>query len=225
MSKHTEEEKSIDIGQVYSKSEQFIENHKKSILAAVVLVVVVISGWFAYSAYIGGQETEAQENIWKAQYYFSVDSLDKALEGDGQYFGFEYIAENYKGTKSANLSNYYIGLIYKEKGDLELAIDYLKKADIDDEVLSSVAIGSIGDCYADLDNYTEAINYFNKAISNSKNSFTSPVYLNKAAIAYEFVGDNKKAAKYYQQIIDDYPESPEALKVKKNLAKVQQLSN
>jgi tetratricopeptide (TPR) repeat protein len=225
MSKHTEEEKSIDIGQVYSKSEQFIENHKKSIVGAVVLVVVVISGWFAYSAYIGGQETEAQENIWKAQYYFSVDSLDKALEGDGQYFGFEYIADNFKGTKSANLANYYIGLIYKEKGDLDVAIDYLKKADIDDEVLSSVAIGSIGDCYADLDNYDEAINYFNKAISNSKNSFTSPIYLNKAAIVYEYLGNYKKAANYYQQIIDDYPESPEALKVKKNLSKVQQLSN
>ena len=225
MSKHTEEEKNIDIGQVYSKSEQFIENHKKSILAAVVLVVVVISGWFAYTAYIGGQETEAQENIWKSQYYFSVDSLDKALEGDGQYFGFEYIADNYKGTKSANLANYYIGLIYKEKGDLNLAIEYLKKADIDDEVLSSVAIGSIGDCYADLGEYDEAINYFNKAISHSKNSFTSPIYLNKAAIAYEFQGNFKKASDYYQQIIDDYPESPEALKVKKNLAKVQQLSN
>jgi tetratricopeptide (TPR) repeat protein len=225
MSKHTEEEKSIDIGVVYTKSEKFVESNKKSIMAAVLIIVLAVGGYFAYRAYIGGQETEAQENIWKSQYYFSVDSLDKALEGDGQYFGFEYIADNYKGTKSANLANYYIGMIYKEKGELEIAIDYLKKADIDDEVLSTVAIGSIGDCYADLGDYDEALNYFNKAISHSDNSFTSPIYLNKAGITYEFLNNYKKAADYYQRIVDDYPESPEAGKVKKNLAKVQQLAD
>ena len=157
MSKHKEEEKNIDIGQVYTKSEQFVENNKKTLMVAVAVVVVVIAGWFAYSAYIGGQETEAQENIWKSEYYFSVDSLDKALEGDGQYFGFEYIADNYSGTKSANLANYYIGIIYKEKGELDIAIDYLKKANIKDGVLGSVAIGSIGDCYVDLGEYDEAL--------------------------------------------------------------------
>jgi tetratricopeptide (TPR) repeat protein len=226
MSHHKEEEEhKIDIGQVYTKSEQFVENNKKILVAAVGVVILVVAGYFGYKSYIGGQEVEAQASIWKAEYYFSVDSLDKALEGDGQYFGFEYISENFKGTKSANLANYYIGIIYKEKGDLEYAIEYLKKADIDDEVLGSVAIGSIGDCYIDLGNYDEAITYFNKAVSHSGNSFTAPIYLNKAAITYEVLGKYKEAARDYQKIIDDYSDSPEAKKVKKNLARVEQLSN
>lgn len=224
MSKHKEEEENkIDIGQVYTKSEQFVENNKKSLVGVVGVVILVVAGWFAYKSYIGGQETEAQAAIWKSEYYFSIDSLDKALEGDGQYFGLEYIAENYKGTKTANLANYYIGIIYKEKGDLEYAIEYLEKADIDDAVLGSVAIGSIGDCYVDLGEYDEAIKYFNKAVSHSANSFTAPIYLNKAAVAYEILGDYGKAASNYQTIIDKYEASPEATKVKKNLARVEQL--
>jgi tetratricopeptide (TPR) repeat protein len=225
MSKHKEEEQhNIDIGQVYTKSEQFVENNKKFLVGAVAVLVVVVAGWFGYKSYIGGQEAEAQSAIWKAEYYFSVDSLDKALEGDGQYFGFEYIADNYSGTKTASLANYYSGLIYKQKGDLEYAIDYLKKADIDDEVLGSVALGSIGDCYIDLGEYGEAIKYFNKAVSHSSNSFTAPIYLNKAAITHEMLGEYSKAAKNYQIIIDDYPDSPEAGKVKKNLARVEQFT-
>ncbi len=225
MSKHKEEEKNIDLGQVYSKSEQFVENNKKTIMAAIAVFVLVVGGWFAYGAYISGEEAIAQENIWKSQYYFEVDSLDKALEGDGQYFGFEYIAENYKGTKSANLANYYIGIIYKQKGDLEFAIDYLKKASIKDPILGAVALGSCGDCYVDLGDYDEAIHYYKKAISHSKNSFTAPIYLNKAALTYEFLEEYSNAAGYYKQIIDDYSNSPEAAQVKKNLARVEQLSN
>jgi tetratricopeptide (TPR) repeat protein len=225
MSKHKEEEHNIDIGQVYTKSEQFVENNKKTIMAVVAVFVLVVGGWFAYGAYISGEEELAQDNIWKSQYYFEVDSLDKALQGDGQYFGFEYIAENYKGTRSASLANYYMGLIYKEKGDLEIAVDYLKSASIKDPILGAVALGAVGDCYVDLGDYDAAINYFNKAINHSSNSFTAPIYLNKAALAYEFTGDFPRASDYYEQIIKDYSNSSEAAQVKKNLARVEQLSN
>lgn len=225
MSKHKEEEKNIDIGRVYSKSEQFVENNKKTIMVAIAVLIVSVGGWFGYGSYINGLEGEAQESIWKSQYYLEVDSLDKALLGDGQYFGFEYIAENYKGTRSANLSNYYIGIIYMEKGDLEYAIEYLKKATIKDNVLGAVALGCIGDCYVNLGEFDEALKYFNKAINHSDNSFTAPIYLNKAAITYEAQENYNKAADYYQQIVDDYSDSPEASKVLKNLARVEQLSN
>lgn len=225
MSKHKEEEKSIDVGQVYTKSEQFVENNKKSLVMIVGVIVLVVGGWFAYGAYIGGQESEAQESIWKSQYYMEVDSLDKALQGDGQYFGFEYIADNYSGTPSGNLANYYMGIIYKEKGELDLAIEYLKKAKVKDNVLGAVAIGSIGDCYVDLGEFDEALKYFNKAINHSSNSFTTPIYLNKAAITYEFIENYNKANEYYTRIVEDYSNSTEANLVKKRMARAEQLSN
>lgn len=219
-----EEDNLIDVGEVLSKSETFVENNKKSLTIAVAVIVAVVAGYFGYTTYLDGQNTEASESIWKAEYYFEIDSLDKAIQGDGQYFGFEYIAENYSGTKTGKLANYYLGVIYREKGDYDLAIEYLKSGNVEDEILGAISLGNLGDIYIELGEYQEALNYFNKAISHSNNSFTAPIYLNKAAITYSVLENYGKAADYYQQIVDDYPNSPEAREVKKNLARVKQLA-
>lgn len=219
-----EEESLIDVGEVLSKSETFVENNKKSLTIAVAVIVAVVAGYFGYTTYLDGQNTEASESIWKAEYYFEIDSLDKAIQGDGQYFGFEYIAENYSGTKTGKLANYYLGVIYREKGDYDLAIEYLKSGNVEDEILGAISLGNLGDIYIELGEYQEALNYFNKAISHSNNSFTAPIYLNKAAITYSVLENYGKATDYYQQIVDDYPNSPEAREVKKNLARVKQLA-
>jgi tetratricopeptide (TPR) repeat protein len=219
-----EDENLIDVGKVYSKSEEFVDNNKKPIMIAVVVLIVAVAGFLGYSNYLDGQNAEAAESIWKAEYYFEIDSLDKAIVGDGQYFGFEYIAENYGQTKTGNLANYYLGIIYKEKGDYDLALEYLKDANVKDEIIGAIALGNIGDIYIDLGDYQEALKYFNKAISHSNNSFTAPIYLNKAALTYTALENYKKAADFYQKIVDDYPKSPEAREVKKILASVKQLA-
>ena len=219
-----EDESLIDVGEVLSKSEKFVENNKKSLTIAVAVIVAIVAGYFGYITYLDGQNEEAAESIWKAEYYLEVDSLDKAILGDGQYFGFEYIAENYSGTLTGNLAKYYLGVIYKEKGDYDLAIEYFKSAKVEDNVLGAIALGNLGDIYVDLGEYQEALSYFNKAISHSDNSFTAPIYLNKAAITFTVLENYSKAAEYYQQIVDDYPNSPEAREVKKNLSRVKQLA-
>jgi hypothetical protein len=48
--------------------------------------------------------------------------------------------------------------------------------------------------------------------------------LNKAAIVLTQIENYKKASDYYQKIVDDFPDSPEATAVKKNLAMVKQLA-
>jgi len=219
-----EEENLIDVGRAYTNSEEFVEKNKKELTIGVAVIVLLIAGFFGYTTYMDGENKDAAESIWKAEYYFEIDSLDKAINGDGQYFGFEYLSENYGATKTGKLANYYLGIIYKEKGEYDIALEYLKDADVGDNVLGSIALGSIGDIYIDLGDYMEAIKYFNKAISHSDNSYTAPIYLNKAALTYTTLENYGKARDFYQQIVDDYPNSPEAVKVKKNLAMVKQLA-
>jgi len=219
-----EDENLIDVGKVYSQSEEFVEKNKKPLTIAVAVLVLLIAGYFGYTTYLDGQNKEASDSIWKAEYYFEIDSLDKAINGDGQYFGFEYLSENYGHTKTGKLANYYLGLIYKEKGDYDLALEYLMDANVEDDIIGAVALGNMGDIYIDLGDYMEALKYFNKAISHSDNSFTAPIYLNKAALTYTALENYGKATDYYQQIVDDYPNSTEAREVKKNLAMVKQLA-
>ncbi|MEZ4738127.1 MAG: hypothetical protein R2818_01935 [Flavobacteriales bacterium] len=52
--------------------------------------------------------------IWKAEYYFEIDSLEKALNGDDQWPGFLTIADDFGSTPSGNLANYYLGTIYMQ---------------------------------------------------------------------------------------------------------------
>jgi predicted negative regulator of RcsB-dependent stress response len=152
-----EDDNLIDVGKAYSQSEEFVEKNKNSLIIAVAVLILTVAGYFGYTNYLDGQNIEASESIWKAEYYFEIDSLDKAINGDGQYFGFEYIAENYGQTKTGNLANYYLGVIYKEKGDYDLALEYLKDANVKDEVIGSIALGNIGDIYIDQVEYQEAL--------------------------------------------------------------------
>jgi len=76
-----------------------------------------------------------------AQKYFEQDSLNKALNGDGQNPGFLDIIDEYSMTNASNLANYYTGLIFLKQGKYQDAINYLEKFDSDDEFVGPMATG------------------------------------------------------------------------------------
>ena len=98
--------------------------------------------------------------MFMAEKYFEKDSLNKAINGDGNYPGFKSIIEDYSGTKSANLSHYYLGICYLKRGQFQNAIDELKKFSSDDEIVGPMAKGAIGDAYVELKNYDNAVNSY-----------------------------------------------------------------
>ena len=56
----------------------------------------------------------------------------------------------------------------------------------------------------------DAVDYYNKAHKATKNDFTTPLFLWKAGLAYEALGENGKAVQLYERIESDYPESRQA---------------
>ena len=77
------ESKDVDLGDVYTRTELFIEDNKKAITIGVVGILVVVGGLLGYKKFIAEPKAqEAAEMVWKAEYYFEIDSLDKALNGD-----------------------------------------------------------------------------------------------------------------------------------------------
>nr|MBP9161329.1 hypothetical protein [Flavobacteriales bacterium] len=88
MAKHIEEEKDLDIGAIYTRSELFMEKNKTPVTIAVVAVLAIVAGLLGYRKFVSEPAAkQAAETIWKAQYYFEIDSLDLALSGDGNYLG------------------------------------------------------------------------------------------------------------------------------------------
>ena len=100
-------------------------------------------------------------------------------------------------------------------GQYEDAIENLEKFDAEDIMIATMALGAIGDCYVELDNYEKAASFYLKAGQRKKNAFTSPIYLRKAGIVFEDLKKYDKALKAYETIKKDYPTSEEAKAIEK----------
>lgn len=226
MSKDTTENSDtiVDVQEVYSRTENFIENNKKTLSIVILGAIVIIGGYFGYKKLIiAPMEFEAQSDMFMAEKYFEQDSLQKAINGDGLNYGFVDIVDEYSGTKAANLAHYYLGICYRNTGEYEYAIDELKSFSSNDVMISTIALGAIGDSYMELNDIEEAISYYEKAIKNGDNNLTSPIYLFKAGLAYEDKQDFATAETKYNSIKEDYPDSREAQTIDKYIARVESL--
>lgn len=198
------------VTEVLSRSEQFIEKNQKNILIVLGIIVLLVGGVLLFRHnYLIPREKEAREMIFMGEMYFAVDSFNLALNGNGaDFIGFEGIMDEYSMTKTAKLAAAYAGLSYKGLGDYESAIKYLKKFSADDIMVSPALVGSIGDCYVELNEYGKAISYFKKAASID-NELLAPIYLLKLANVYEKQEKYSKAITVYEQILKKYPTSQE----------------
>ena len=224
MSKQTNDnnEPLVDVQEVYSKTENFIDNNKKRLSIAFLSILVIVGGYLGYKEFIiAPMEIEAQTEMFMAEKYFEQDSLVKAMNGFGDHYGFIDIIENYGGTKSANLAHYYLGICYRNTGEYEYAIEELKSFSSDDIIISTMAIGAIGDCYMEQNDIENAISYYEKAAKKNANNLTSPIYLFKAGLAYEDNKDYASANQKYNAIKTEYPDSREAQTIDKYIARAE----
>lgn len=209
----------MDVQDAYSKSESFVNENKNVLSTIGFALIAIVGGYFAYkNLYLQPKIQEANNLIWKAEYYFENDSLDKAINGDGNNFGFAYIADNFGGTPAGNLSEYYLGISYMRLGDYQKAIDFLSGASLNDALVASVALGSIGDCYVELGNLDKAVSYFEKAASNDNNELTTPLYMKKAGLVQMKLGNKDAALAMFTEIQESYPKSAEGKEMDKYIA-------
>lgn len=199
------------VEQALTRSEQYIEENKKSLSIIVSVIVLVVGGYLLYNKMIlTPKELDAQSQIFRAEQYFEADSFQLALEGDGDALGFIEIIDEYSMTNTANLAQYYAGICYLRLGEYDNAIEHLKSFDSNDKMVSVIALGAIGDAYVELGDYKEAISFFEKASSKNKNDLTSAIYLKKLGLTYEATENYQKAVEAYERIKKLYPQSEEA---------------
>ena len=216
------EDQFVQVEEALTRTEQFVEDNQKNITRGITIIVAVIALIIGVKKlYLEPLQESAQTDMYMAELYFQKDSFNIALNGDGQYLGFIDIADEYSLTKSGKLANYYAGLCYLNLGDFDNAIDYLQDFSSDDIILSSLALGCIGDAYMELGNINKALGYYKDAANNNINSFTTPKYLFKQAMIYELEGDYSDALDIYNTIKDDYSDSREASQIEKYISRAQ----
>lgn len=203
-----------------TKTEQFIEDNQKWIVRVVTAILAIVAIFIGVKRfYLNPLQEEANGQMFVAEQYFEADSFNLALYGDGNYSGFLQIIDDYGITKAGNLANYYAGISFLKTGQYEDAIEYLKKFKSKDKMVAPIATGSIGDAYVELGDAEKGLEYYLEAANLSDNNFTSPMYLMKAGLVYEELGEYEDALRLYERIRRDYPEYSRSNNIEKYITR------
>ncbi len=215
------EDRMVAVEEALGKTEQFVEKNQKLLMYAIMGIIIVVLVYFGYQKfYTSPMEKNAQDQIFMAQKYFEMDSLSRALYGDGNALGFLDIIDDYGRTKTGNLAKYYAGICYLKMGNFEEAIDYLESHDPVDQNIGPMALGAIGDAYMELNEPDRAVAYYLEAANDVDNDFTSPMFLYKAGMTYEMLGAYEDAYDAYNRIFMEYYKSVEARSIERNIARM-----
>lgn len=208
-----------------SKSEDFLLKNKKTILYAVIALIVIIAGIILYNNFVKApREAKASTELAKGQTMFANQQFAQALNGDSTgYAGFVKIASDYSSTPAGNLANLYAGLCYANLDKWEDAVKFLDKySPANDEMVSPAAVAALGNAYAHVKQLDKAVDALKKAakmadsqaLENTNNSL-SPTFLLQAATILESQNKKDEALKIYQDIKKKYVNSAVAAEIDK----------
>ena len=200
--------------------EAFFKKNQKWIEWALIALVVIIFGIFAYNRWVViPAHQEAEQQMFQAEQSFRNNDFETALNGDGNVLGFKDIIDNY-GSRAGKSAYLYAGLCDLQLGNYEEAISYLKKYSTKDKLMQGRAWCAMGDAYSNLQDYTSALNWYKKAASLEENAYTA-TYLFKAALVSEELGDKAGALKLYKEIEDKFPQTLEGYDIQKYISRIE----
>ena len=225
MAKKEEKKELLENSEVLAEkvegAEQWIERNPKIVFGVLGIVALIVGGYFGFRYWSGTQDDQAQKEMFQAVRYFEADSLNLAMNGDGNNLGFKQIIDDYSMTHAGNLANYYAGATCLKQGKYQLAVFYFEDFKSDDQLVQARAFSLMGDAYMEQKKYEDAAGYYSKAADYKPNKYFTPSYLMKAALAYEKSNQNDKAIKMYQRVIDEYFESNDFRNARKYLARLE----
>jgi tetratricopeptide (TPR) repeat protein len=196
---------------VIAKAKDFWAKYSKPVTIICAAIILVFGGWYIYQNYFKGpKETKAAEAMFKAEEYYRIDSVNQALNGDGQFDGFLRIIKKYGGTDAAKLANFYTGSCYLKLNDNEKAVKYLKKFSTSSKPLQARAYKLLGDAYADLGKNSDALEYYKKAahhFEKDENSSADALFM-AAYFADRVMKNSKEAIALYKELKEKFPKIP-----------------
>lgn len=217
MAEQKNQREHLNVEDALTQSEAFLLKHKNAIIGGVIAVIIIVAGFIMYKhLYAEPREEKAQAALFKGQTYFEQDAFEQALNGDSiGYAGFLKVANEYSGTKAANLAKAYAGICYAQMGKYEEAIKQLSDFDADDQMVAPAILGATGNCYAEVGQLDKAASTLLKAADNADNSTLSPIFLMQAGEILVKQGKFDDAISAYTKIKDKYFQSYQAMDIDK----------
>ena len=209
--------------QVIAKAKDFWEKYNKPLMIFSTIIILAVGGYYVYQNFVKKpKEMKAADAIFKAEEYYRMDSVNLALNGDGQSWGFLKVIDKYGGTDAGNLASFYAGSCYIKLNENDKAVKYLKKFSGDSKPIQARAYKLLGDAYADLGKNSDALSYYKKAAAHFETDETSSAdYLFTAAyFADRVVKNPKEAIALYKELKEKFPKTQQALDADNYLAQL-----
>lgn len=150
-----------------------------------------------------------EDELYAATWYYSADALLKMGKKDEAATGFEFIVNNIIWSNFREESLYNLGLIYIDQERYSESRTRLIK--LLDEYEQSECTGTafywIGESYSRENRLQDAIDFLERAVSDTKNNRYKDYSIYALATVYEKTKDYESAVKYYDQLLSYYPGS------------------
>ena len=217
MAEQKNQNEHLNVEDALTQSEAFLIKYKNAIIGGVVAVIIIVAGFIMYkNLYAEPREEKAQAALFKGQEYFEQDAFEQALNGDSiGYTGFLKVADEYSGTKAANLAKAYAGICYAQLGKYEEAVKMLDSFNGKDQMVAPAILGAAGNCYAQLGQLDKAASTLLSAADKADNNTLSPIFLIQAGEILVKQGKYDDAENAYTKIKDKYFQSYQAMDIDK----------
>ncbi|MCS3026900.1 tetratricopeptide repeat protein [Bacteroides xylanisolvens] len=217
MAEQKNQNEHLNVEDALTQSEAFLIKYKNAIIGGVVAVIIIVAGFIMYkNLYAEPREEKAQAALFKGQEYFEQDAFEQALNGDSiGYTGFLKVADEYSGTKAANLAKAYAGICYAQLGKYEEAVKMLDSFNGKDQMVAPAILGAAGNCYAQLGQPDKAVSTLLSAADKADNNTLSPIFLIQAGEILVKQGKYDDAVNAYTKIKDKYFQSYQAMDIDK----------
>ena len=217
MAEQKNQNEHLNVEDALTQSEAFLIKYKNAIIGGVVAVIIIVAGFIKYkNLYAEPREEKAQAALFKGQEYFEQDAYEQALNGDSIGFvGFLKVADDFSGTKAANLAKAYAGICYAQLGKYEEAVKMLDSFNGKDQMVAPAILGAAGNCYAQLGQLDKAASTLMSAADKADNNTLSPIFLMQAGEILVKQGKYDDAVDAYTKIKDKYFQSYQAMDIDK----------
>jgi len=217
MAEQKNQNEHLNVEDALTQSEAFLVKYKNAIIGGVVAVIIIVAGFIMYkNLYAEPREEKAQAALFKGQEYFEQDAYEQALNGDSiGYVGFLKVADEYSGTKAANLAKAYAGICYAQLGKYDEAVKILDGFNGGDQMVAPAILGATGNCYAQLGQLDKAASTLMSAADKADNNTLSPIFLMQAGEILVKQGKYDDAVDAYNKIKDKYFQSYQAMDIDK----------
>ncbi|MDZ4839963.1 MAG: tetratricopeptide repeat protein [Bacteroidota bacterium] len=193
------------------------ERNKKYINYALIVVTAILALFIGNKYLNSGKDEEAEIALIKPAYLWENDSLASNVPA------LKNIVDDFGSTVAGNKAKYILGNTYLRLGKYEDAIDMLNGFDANGSIIMGPSTyGMIGDAYSQLKDYDAAVKYYGKASNDNNNSYSTPMYLKKAALVYELQLNNyKEALSNYKKIKNSFPNTRYGQEIEKYIGRVE----